>query len=299
MSGRTRALLRAWALALLLAGLAAGEAAPAKAGGEPGLIGALRAKGAEVLALGTQGGLDGYFVTPAGGAGYGLYLTQGGHAVAGLLYGPDGTEITGAQLAAARSADASPDDTAIAPQDPGTEGITAHAAPDAAGVPSRALFESSAAAFGFTLGERGPLVLMFADPACRWSRAAAARLGREALDGRLRLRVIPVAVLGADSARRAAGIAAHADPVLAWFEGGGIRPDRQGARRIARNNALFEAWGADAVPLIAWQARDGTVKHRIGDVDDARTWLRDTLRVGDPRAGDTRARDPLVGGGRE
>ena len=299
MSGQTPAFLGAWALALLLAGLAAGEAAPAKAGGEPGLIGALRAKGAEILALGTQGGLDGYFVTPVRGAGYGLYVTQGGHAVAGLPYGPDGTEITGAQLAAARSGDASPEDAASAPQGPGTETVTAHAAPDAAGAPSRAMFERSAAAFGFTLGERGPLVLLFADPACRWSRAAAARLGREALAGGLRLRVIPVAVLGADSARRAAGIVAHADPALAWFEGGGIRPDRQGARRIARNNALFEEWGADAVPLIAWQARGGAVEYRIGDVDDARTWLRDTLRLGDPRAGGTRARDPRVGGGRE
>ena len=261
---------------LVLAGaLALGAAPGALAGGEPGLIGALRANGAEVLALGTQGGLEGYFVTPASGAGYGLYVTKGGHAVAGLLYGPDGTEITGAQLAAARRADASSDGIAGAPREPGAQAVTAHAAPDTAGAPPQALFERSAAAFGFTLGERGPLVLLFADPACRWSRSAAARLGREAQAGRLRLRVIPVAVLGADAARRAAGIAVHPDPALAWFEGGGIRPGRNGAERIALNNALFEQWGADAVPLIAWRTAGGTVKHRIGDVDDARAWLRE------------------------
>lgn len=40
---------------------------------------------------------------PADGAGYGLYITGDGHAVAGLLYGPGGTEITGAQHAAAHA----------------------------------------------------------------------------------------------------------------------------------------------------------------------------------------------------
>ena len=41
-------------------------------------------------------------MTPVGGAGYSLYVTGNGHGVAGLLYGPDGVLITGAQLAAVR-----------------------------------------------------------------------------------------------------------------------------------------------------------------------------------------------------
>ena len=40
---------------------------------------------------------------PADGAGSGLYITVDGRAVAGLLYGPGGTEITGAQLPAAHA----------------------------------------------------------------------------------------------------------------------------------------------------------------------------------------------------
>ena len=84
---------------LLLSGLVAltavsmAAAAPLKAaggGGQRDLIEALRSGGAQVVALGARGGLDGYFVTPAEGAGYSLYLTGDGHAVAGLLYGPDG-----------------------------------------------------------------------------------------------------------------------------------------------------------------------------------------------------------------
>ena len=168
--------------------------------------------------------------------------------------------------------------------------VTAHATSDAGGPasssPSRTgLFERSAAAFGFILGERGPLVVLLGDPTCSFSRSAAARLGRAALDGRLQLRVVPVAVLGADAARRAVAIAAHPEPARAWFEGGGaavgaLGPEtlgpETGAERIARNNALFDAWGETAVPLIAWQTRDGAVGHRIGDIDDVRTWLMET-----------------------
>ena len=276
-----------------------------------GLVSVLRANGAEIVPLGARGGVNGYFVTPAKGAGYSLYVTDDGHAVAGLLYGPDGMELTGAQLAAARAGDAGagPAHAAAREKAATSAAVIAHAASGSAGRPSSSasltrLFERSAAAFGFTLGERGPLVVLLGDPTCSFSRSAAARLGRAALDGRLQLRVVPVAVLGADAARRAVAIAAHREPARAWFEGGGaadrtlvpetLVPEtlgpKTGAERIARNNALFDEWGASAVPLIAWRTRDpragdGAVGHRIGDIDDVGAWLQDTLRVGDPRAG--------------
>ena len=269
------------------------------------LVSALRANGAQIVPLGARGGVTGYFVTPARGAGYSLYVTESGHAVAGLLYGPDGSELTGAQLAAARAGDTRAGDTGAGPAGTAARetaatsaAVVAHAETASAGRLSSSpsltrLFERSAAAFGFTLGGRGPLVVLLGDPTCSFSRSAAARLGREALDGRLQLRVVPVAVLGADAARRAAAVAAHPEPARAWFEGGG-RTDGTGAERIARNNALFDQWGVTAVPLIAWQTRDGAVVHRIGDIDDVGAWLRDTLRVGAPRAG-----HPRVGDGHE
>ena len=70
---------------------------------EPAMVAALRANGARILALGERGGLDGHFVELADGDAYGLYLTPDGHAVAGLLYGPDGTLLTGRQIETARS----------------------------------------------------------------------------------------------------------------------------------------------------------------------------------------------------
>ena len=175
---------------------------------EPAVIAALRAKGARVLALGERGGLDGHFVELADGDAYGLYLTPDGHAVAGLLYGPDGSLLTGDQIVAA-GGQHNPTD-AVPTDDPA---FLAHAYDEGRAVPAaEALFERSGAAFGFTLGHTGPLVVLFADPGCRWSRSAVARLGGPALDGRLRLRVVPVGVLGAASAREAVAIASAPDP---------------------------------------------------------------------------------------
>ena len=276
---------------------AAGEGPNDRIPVEPGVIAALRAKGARVLALGERGGLDGHFVELADGDAYGLYLTPDGHAVAGLLYGPDGSLLTGDQIAAAsgRGADietktvrpvsvAAPNEEAAASggwqagaarlahayvDDPAAPGIEA---PDTE-VDTEVLFERSASAFGFTLGRTGPLVVLFADPGCRWSRSAVARLGGPALDGRLRLHVVPAGVLGAASARDAASIASAPDPAMAWFEGTDAAGSAEGGRRIARNNGLFDAWGLGSVPLIAWRGFDGRIAHRLGEPDDIDAWL--------------------------
>ena len=301
---------------LLLAAVSIAAAIPAaRASGEADLLTALRAKGAQVVPLGSRGGLAGYFVRPAKGAGYSLYLTATGHAVAGLLYGPDGALITEDQLATAAAVKAAEmssnragsvaraDVSSISPERfdgrprrdgrcelPGQSAGTANpvmplAAPaptdPANGLiptlpPARVgLLERSAAASGFTLGERGPLIVLFGDARCPWSRSAVAKLGREAIAGRLRLHVVPVALLGAAAARRAAGIASSPDPAQAWFDRVDRPADQAGRERIARNNALFDKWDARSVPLIVWRGRDDTDRKHLGDIADIGAWLGD------------------------
>ena len=263
------------------------EAAVAGVRDEPAMVAALRESGARILALGERGGLSGHFVELADGDAYGLYLTPDGHAVAGLLYGPDGTLVTGRQIAAARGATGggigantarpafdgtgqctrypspalarrrcSADERALQLTESGRLAhlyrdeleVTNAEAPDIEApdteVYTEVLFERSASAFGFTLGRSGPSVVLFADPACRWSRSAAARLGRAALDGRLRLRVVPVGVLGAASAREAAAIASAPDPALAWFEGTGAPAGAEGGTAYRPQQRLSSTTGA-------------------------------------------------------
>ena len=250
---------------------------------------ALRDKGAQIVPWSPHRGLAGYLVTPVGGAGYSLYVTDDGHGVAGLLYGPDGVLITGAQLAVVRGesrlAGTAPSSASGAPNPTANvEGAgvrdsavpTETATPDTStGVSRAALFERSASAFGFTFGERGPLVVLFGDPLCSWSRSAVARIGREAMAGKLRLHVVPVALLGAASAHRAAGIAASSNPAQAWFARTDGPSGVQARERIAGNNALFDAWGERSVPLIAYRTMQGGIAHRVGDIADLGAWLRE------------------------
>ncbi len=270
------------ALFLPLMAALASTAIPATVAAEPaggGTVSALRANGAHVVELGARGGLDGYLVEPAGGDPYSLYLTPDGHAVAGLLYGPDGGLITGDQIAAAREIDPGGRQSGFPTSDGGEAVHMTHASEAVvAGPDAETLFGRSTAAFGFTLGEAGPPVVLFGDPACRWSRSAAVRLGRTALAGRFRLHVIPVGLLGAASARKAAAIASASDPARAWFDGAVPAASPEGARRIARNNALFDAWGGTAVPLIAWRDAQGRIERRVGAIDDLDSWLRELTR---------------------
>ena len=274
---------------LIAAVSVAAVAIPASRAAEPDLVSALRDKGAQIVPLGPRGGLAGYLVTPVGGAGYSLYVTGDGHGVAGLLYGPDGVLITGGQLAAVRGenrpAGAAPSSASGAPnptanvEGAGARDSSAFAeavTPDrSTGVSRAVLFERSASAFGFTLGERGPLVVLFGDPHCPWSRSAVARIGREAMAGKLRLHVVPVALLGAASAHRAAG----SPPVPIRRKPGSratmVRPVLHARDRIARNNAAFDSWGERSVPLIAYRTMQGGIAHRVGDIADLNAWLRE------------------------
>lgn len=71
-----------------------------EAGGS--LVAGLRANGAEVKPLGRRGALEGWLVTPRGQRPYTLYVDGSGYGVMGLLFSPDGSEVTGRQIAGFR-----------------------------------------------------------------------------------------------------------------------------------------------------------------------------------------------------
>ena len=266
--------------------------AEAGTGGErpPLLVGRLRGRGARVTGLGEVGGLSGWLVEPRGGDAYTLYVTGGGHAVAGLLYGPDGGSVTGSQLRAVdleaakeagggerrREAEGK-SRVAHVPGPPradagGYSVVRPRLEPASKPAPE-GLFERSGDLFGFTIGHWGPTAVMFADPGCPWSREAVDRLRVEAAKGRFRLRVIPVGLLGEKSARAAVRIVSSPDPVLAWFGRDVAAEHRAGGMWIEESNGVFDAWGENAVPLLAWRDREKGPVYRVGTVRDAEEWL--------------------------
>ena len=70
------------------------------------LVAGLRANGAEVRPLGRRGALEGWLITPRGRRPYTLYVDGSGYGVMGLLFSPDGSEVTGRQIARFREGSA-------------------------------------------------------------------------------------------------------------------------------------------------------------------------------------------------
>lgn len=291
----------AWAIAagLAWAPAAAQEAVPetgapgAKPASAAAVVAALRDRGARLTPLGDRGGLAGWLVELARGESYTLYVAADGHAVAGLMYGPDGALVTGSQVRSARGGSGYREragaGSAAGPAGGGSSGSTriARAGGGAGypGVPASVvreivagkpappgLFAESASLFGFTLGHRGRQAVIFADPDCAWSTRAVDELGRLALRGSFRLRVVPVGVLGASSARKAIRVASSPDPALAWF-GREVAPEhRAGSQWVEENNGVYERWGADSVPVIAWPAPGGGHVYRVGSIGRPDIW---------------------------
>lgn len=214
-------------------GLASGVVNGAPAGD---VVDRLRASGAVLHELGSVAGLEGYWVEPASGGGWPLYVTETGHAVAGLLHDASGRLLTADQLARLDR-----------PRDDVGEAIDRAA---------------------FRVGTAGSDVVVFADPACSWSRAAVARFAMAALEGHLVLHVVPVSVLGRNSERMARAVIAAGDPAAAWFAAlsGG---DGGGEADLDANNRLFGDLGGRAVPLV--MRADGTLHE--GFVGEPVAWL--------------------------
>ena len=264
----------AWLAVIVAGGLSIGWSlgVGAAAGEEHGasLVDQLRKNGARVTALGKRGAMDGWWVEPAGAEAYALYVDETGHAVIGALYGPDGSGVTRLQLEelrAARAAGARPVRSASAEQ---TSSVAPGPAPGAspASASPVALVEAGLAAEGFDLGEAGPLVVTFADPGCPPSRAAVALLAKRAVEGKLRLRVVPVGMLGERSELLAGAVVAAGNRALAWFSVDREQVPREiGAEAraaVSFNGKLFRRSGSEFVPFSLMRGTDGSVSSAVG-----------------------------------
>lgn len=257
-----------WVMWLVSAfALAAFLAFGARGADEPEVVAELRAAGAEIVELGRQGGLEGYFVRLPDGSVYTLYVTDEGFAVNGLLYAPDGALLTSAQLEMTRQLEG-----------PGRFDMEKTALEER--------FLESLHGHGFTLGSKGPLVLVFADPECRWSRLVVAEFAQRALEGVLRVRVLPVALLGSESALRAMVVLSSEDPLLEWFSPGtSVGGGPEGRDRVLDNNRRFESWGESAVPLTVFRRADGEIAAGVGDIVDMDAFVAALYRERHARPG--------------
>lgn len=142
-----------------------------------------------------------------------------------------------------------------------------------------ALFDATQRAEGFTVGDRGPVIHVFADPTCPFSMEHVGDLVAHARAGRLRAHVIPVGLLGERAAVRAVEIMGAERPEVAWE--GVVRPEFDhalGAARVARNLDLHAAWRVRGVPFSVWRGpREVRVFYGAGE---ASSFAGDVVRGG-------------------
>ena len=128
--------------------------------------------------------------------------------------------------------------------------------------------EAALALPGFDLGASGPQVAVFADPACLPSRVAVARLARRAVDGEIRLRVVPVAVLGEASWAMAGEVLESDDRAGAWFglDRKASRDAAQARKRpeVSLNGRVLGRSGTRFVPYSLMRGADGSVSSVTG-----------------------------------
>ncbi len=239
--------------------------APGGKAEEGGLVADLRANGAEVTFLGQRGSLKGWLVSPPGRSAYTLYVDGTGHGVMGLLFAPDGSELTEAQVAAAPRSGR---------RDVPETGAATRVAPDRSQVDGREQVSASAAlelalmAEGFDLGTQGPQVAVFADPTCPPSRAAVAALAGRALEGGIRLRVVPVGVRSEQAGSLAASVLSAERRARTWLS---LHRDdripaasRDAEAGVRLNGMLFRRTGSDFVPYALMRRADGSVVSAVG-----------------------------------
>ena len=128
-------------------------------------------------------------------------------------------------------------------------------------------------------GQKGPVVYVFFDPNCPYCHVLYGDLQKPITTGRLRVRFIPVAILFASSAGKAAAILQAAHPLQAlndneihFSRSGGepsggiaaITPDAQTQRELRYNENLLEMAGSNGVPFLIYRDRNGQLGFIVG-----------------------------------
>ena len=145
--------------------------------------------------------------------------------------------------------------------------------------------DALAASAGFVEGEGGPLVTVFIDLSCGFCRELYERSRVPVDRGDLRIRWVPVAVLGVESLGRAAAVLQASDRPLALAAVqhrrlAAAEPTAAVREGIAANNAMLTMLmsGRVATPLVVARGADGRLHARIGIPDDLAAFAAGAMR---------------------
>ena len=214
-----------------------------------------------IIQLGRQEGLDGYFVR-SGPSFQVLYETPDGRAlVPGVLRDAKGRDITRSQV------------SDIPGAIPTVEVTGDGAVPQLATAPSQASAATAAtlaavkeATYGTIGPALAPQLFMLIDPQCIYSVRSYQELRGFAKAGKIRLSIVPLSVLdyedqGQSTRSALALLSKPAEQIVpAWQAGdvaGPVTPEA--APRLRQNMAIATAIGVKGTPTFVWKKPDGSI----------------------------------------
>ena len=237
--------------------------------------------GTGVTELGDRHGLHGFLVR-SGDAFQVFYATPNGERVIpGVMWDATGKNLTREQVSSIEGAfptvtigDVSSTATPAATATP--RPAAPPAARVAAAVPSRgslAIAERTAA--GSVGNPSAPHVWMFADPQCGYSVQAMQRLQPLVASGRVRVSVVPVAILDHQNAGRStadslAMLSRPAEQMVQAWSRGDLRdpPTPEAAARLRGNMEAAQSIGLRGTPTLVWRRADGSEGRQDGMPSD-------------------------------
>lgn len=233
-----------------------------------------KSQGAEIHYLGRLHGLDGWLVTKDKVVQVVYTTLDGQGTLVGVLYGPTGDMETSNQLIAAQKNGLTiPDLNTGAPAtaaEPANAATPPPAAPgDAAqGPASERLLKDVQNSTYLKFGpDDAPPLYVFMDPRCHFCHGYWETLLQIMPQNTVQLRVIPVGILGPDSAEQAERVISAPNPAEAWskIEAGDlsvmmIQPAADSPQRLQANNDLMTRWKMAGTPYSVYRGKDGKVK---------------------------------------
>ncbi len=260
---------------MLLSVAPGGQAAVAGLTADLSLEQLRRIAGAGLTELGERHGLLGVLVR-SGAQFQVFYATpDGSRVIPGVMWDASGRNVTREQISTVQGAIPtvtigdvpSTDPLATQPTRPGRQGASARLA-----APPRAGIAAAERAFAGRVGNpEAPELQMFIDPQCGYSVQALQRLQPLVASGRLRLSVIPVAILdggngGASTRTALAMLSRPADQMVeAWGRGdlSGV-PSPDAVARLQGNMEAAREIALRGTPTFLWRRADGSEGRQEG-----------------------------------
>lgn len=227
----------------------------------------LRVAGAEIRFLGEDYGIYSWLATKDGQVQF-FYSIPGGDAVVsgGLLIGPDGEAIT-----ARRIVDLNSKSPEFAEKVKKSSASTADAdTPRDQTSPGERFYADAENAQWFSIGsDQAPALYVFVETQCQYCQEYWQDLADPYVDeGRLQVRLIPVAVSGDKSETEAANLLTNVDPGNAWRRHvagdsevlSGAEKNEIALEAVRRNTEIFKSWKLKSTPYSVYRDSSGDVK---------------------------------------